>query len=80
MLIMALVATVMPSCRFLDELPTSNLVGEQVYGSMEASQSALEGCYQSLLGLYGSAFLNQIQGSSVLQHNQSNQGAAGAPF
>lgn len=73
MLIVALVATVIPSCRFLDELPTSNLVGEQVYGSMEASQSALEGCYQSLLGLYGSAFLNQIQGSSVLQHNQSNQ-------
>ena len=62
-----------PSCNFLEELPASNLVGEQVFESIEASQSALQGCYQSLLGLYGSHFLNYVQGASVLQHIQTNQ-------
>ena len=65
--------TMVPSCNFLEELPASNLVGEQVFESIEASQSALQGCYQSLLGLYGSHFLNYVQGASVLQHIQTNQ-------
>lgn len=64
--------SILPSCNFLDEIPPSNLVGEQVFKSMEASESALEGCYQSLIGLYSSHFLNFVQGASVLQHIQTS--------
>ena len=71
-IIVTLMVSVLPSCNFLDELPTSNLVGEQVFKSREASESALEGCYQSLIGLYSSHFLNFVQGASVLQHIQTS--------
>ena len=64
---------VVPSCSFLDEFPTTNLVDKQIYENLESANSALEGCYQSLLGLYGSHFLNHIQGGSVLQYNHSGQ-------
>lgn len=71
--LVTLMALIIPSCNFLDELPPSNLVGEQVFKSIEASESALDGCYQSLIGLYSSHFLNYIQGASVLQHIQTGQ-------
>lgn len=73
LILASFMTVVVPSCSFLDEFPTTNLVDKQIYENLESANSALEGCYQSLLGLYGSHFLNHIQGGSVLQYNHSGQ-------
>lgn len=56
------------SCHFLDEIPPSNLVSDQIFESEVAAESTLEGCYQSMVFLVSSHFINTLHGASILQH------------
>lgn len=67
------VAIAAASCDFLEEIPATSLVSEQVYDNESAVNSAFEGCYKSLGNLVRSEFLQQISGASILQYNAQNQ-------
>ena len=67
-IVITLVAGSLASCHFLDEIPPSNLVSDQIFESETAAASTLEGCYQSMVSLMSSHFLNTLHGASILQH------------
>lgn len=72
MKILALAAAMAPalsSCNFLEEIPTTALVTENVYTSENAAAAALQGCYRGLFYISTSPFLQYIQGASILQEN-----------
>ncbi len=57
------------SCSFLEEIPTTSMVSENVYVNESSAQAALQGCYKHLFYISHSSFLQYIQGCSILQHN-----------
>lgn len=57
------------SCNFLDEPPTTSLVGENVFINEESAKSALFGAYSRLREYLHSPFTQGVCGADILQHN-----------
>ena len=63
----ALVAALtLPACDFLEEVPRTSLVQENVYQDEASAYSALLGCYKTLFNLSHNSVLYAAHGASIL--------------
>ena len=59
------------ACDFLEEIPSTELVKENVYEDEEAAYSALLGCYRTLFDLTHNSIINGVHGASILRGHGS---------
>lgn len=55
------------SCDFLEKIPGTELVKENVYENDETAYSALLGCYRTLFDLTHNSIINSVHGASILR-------------
>lgn len=59
-------ALMLPACDFLEEVPRTSLVQENVYQDESSAYSALLGCYKTLFNLSHNSVLYAAHGASIL--------------
>lgn len=60
-------ALLLPSCSFLENIPPTSLVKENVYKDEAAAHSALLGCYRTLFNMSHNSIINGVHGASILR-------------
>ena len=66
-ILIVMVVLLLPSCDFLDNMPTTYLVKENVYQDEGTAQSALLGCYKTLFDLGHNTIIFGVHGASILR-------------
>ena len=66
-ILISFVAPIMLACSFLEEVPSTALVQENVYQDEDSAYSALLGCYKTLFSLSHNSIIYAVHGASILR-------------
>lgn len=62
-----LASLMLPACDFLEKIPVTRLVQENVYEDEASAYSALLGCYKTLFNLSHNSIIHGVHGASILR-------------